>query len=1116
MTNLIQTRISGRYVLQEKLGEGGMGAVYRATDRLTQNAVALKRVTVPSNKLQFTSKPQMGDSDDYRLALAQEFKTLASLRHPYIISVLDYGFDADRQPFLTMELLEDAPTLIEAGRNQPRPQQMSLLVQMLQALAYLHRRGIIHRDLKPDNVLVVNGQVKVLDFGLAVVREHLKETSRDIVGTLAYMAPEVLEGESASEVADLYAVGLMAYELFSGWHPFDTTNLGSLINDIQMRTPDVDTLPLDDKIKLILKQLLVKDPAARPNDAHILITLLAEAIEQPELVAETTAVRESYIQAAKFVGRETEFEKLAQALKEALTGKGSAWLVGGESGVGKSRLLEEVRIQALVEGALVLKGQAVSEGSISYQIWREVLQRLCLEEELSELEAGVLKMLVPDMSRLLGYEVPDAPPLAPNAAYRRLLEVIGKLLRRQSQPLVILLEDLQWAGDESVGLLTHLTHSIDDSALLLLVSYRDDERPHLPAVLPLMESLTLSRLNTDEIATLSESILGPAGRQPELVEFIRQETEGNTFFIVEVVRSLAEDVDRLDQIVHMPLPQTISAEGMQIVIERRLAQAGRETHALLSLAAVAGRQLDLNLLRQLAPAINLDVWLNQCAETRVIEVYEGHWQFAHDKLREAVILNLTGDERVKHHRQIAEAIEQQYATNLSSFYPRLAYYWGQVAKANHDPLLAQKAIDYLQKAGEQAVNDFANQEAIDFFNEALTLLKTLPETQERNQQELVLQIALFAPLAGVKGYGASEVKQAYTRAQELCEEVGEPGQLFVVLYGLWGYNLVRMDLRTTGELAQRCLALAQSSQNRALLLEGHRMMGETAFYRGDFPLGRQHLEQSYTLYDPRQHHAHASVYGQDPKVALLSNGSWNLWLLGYPDQALKWSQEALTLTQEWPHPFSQAFALRAASTLHLFRREGQAAQARAEENIALSIEQGFVMWLTLANILRGWTRVEQGEIEEGILQIRENLTAYRAMGMELDTPYILTLLAKAYGQNGQISTALERLAEALAAVEKTVGHYWEVEVYRLKGELLLQTEAKAEAENCVRQAIKIARQQEARSLELRAVMSLSRIWQQQGKTQKARRMLAEIYDWFTEGFDTADLQEAKVLLEELM
>jgi len=1122
VASLTETRVSGRYILQEKLNEGGMGIVYRAIDRLTQQTIALKRVTVPGKQLEFATRvSSMGKSDDFRLALAQEFKTLASLRHPHIISVLDYGFDTERQPFLTMELLEDAPTLIEAGRTLPYSKRLELLVQVLQALAYLHRRGIIHRDLKPDNVLVVEGQVKVLDFGLAVAREHMSEDEGAVVGTLAYMAPEVLEGEPASEASDMYAVGVMAYEIFAGQHPFDTSSLVNLIQDIHTTEPDIERLKLEEGLKEVIKNLLVKTPLDRYSDARELINRYADVNNRPDLKLQSQAIRESYLEAAEFVGREDEFGQLTGALTAAQTGEGSGWLVGGESGVGKTRLLDEVRTQALVEGALVMEGQAIAEGGAPYHIWREVLRRLCLERELSDLEAGVLKMLVADISRLLGREVSDAPPLAPKAAYKRLLGVLVETLRQeQSQPLVVILEDMQWVGDESVGLLSHLTQYIDDMSILLLASYRDDERPHLPTVLPFMESLTLNRLTAAEIATLSESMLGAAGREPALIEFLQQETEGNTFFIVEVVRNLAEEVGQLDQIAQMRLPQHISAAGMQAIIEHRLEQAGSRAQTLLPVAAVAGRELDLNLLRRLAAEVNVDTWLNRCTEARVLEVYEGQWRFAHDKLRETIISKLPPEEQRGLHRQVAEAIEQHYESDLSPFYPRLANHWRQVvADEAADQALVSKAIDYLHKAAEQAARNFASQEAIAFFKQAITLLSNLPDTPEHVQQELTLQVGLGNVLMATKGFGAAEVKQTYDRARALCQQVEETPQLFPVLYGLFVFYMVRAEHRTARELGEELLDLAQRQQDPSLVV-AHRAVGLPSFLLGELILAQKHAEQIVNLYNRQQHHSLAFRYGQDPGVAGLSFGAYTLWLLGYPEQALEWNEESVSLARAISHPHSLAYTLTLSALLHLMCRDRQAAQEQAEEAIALSTEHGFALWLAWATVGRGRALAEQGRAKEGIDQIHQGLSDSRATGAEMFYPYNLTLLAEVQGKAGQkVEERLTILAEALELVEKTEERYWEAEIYRLKGELLLKDEvgrmSELSPEDNFHKAIGVARQQEGKSLELRATVSLARLWQSQGKGEEARQMLADIYGWFTEGFDTVDLQEAKVLLDEL-
>jgi tetratricopeptide (TPR) repeat protein len=722
------TTIGGRYILQQKLGAGGMGAVFRATDRLTQQTVALKQVTIPAEQLQFASRGTIGQGDSLHLALTREFRTLASLRHPHIISVLDYGFDEQQQPFLTMELLENAPNLIEAGRDQTRPQQIALLVQILQALAYLHQRGIIHRDLKPDNVLVIGGQVKVLDFGLAVAHKHRADQDQAIYGTPAYMAPEVFDGQPVSEASDLYAVGVMAFELFAGRHPFNTTNFATLTMDLLQRVPDTSTLGLDEQQQQILDRLLVKNPTTRFSDAREVINIYAEASNQPDLVIETQAIRESFLQAAHFVGREAEFGQLVEALTTARMGQGSAWLIGGESGVGKSRLLDEFRIQALVDGALVLLGQAISEGARPFRIWQAVLRRLCLEGDLSDQEAGVLKALVSDIGRLLDREVSDAPPLAPQAAYERLLKVVVDVVQRQTKLLLVILEDLQWVGDESLALLARLNEQLSQSSVLLLASYRDDERPRLPEELPRMQCLKLPRLTADNIAALSEAMLGPAGRQPELIDLLQQETEGNAFFIVEVVRALIEEVGQLDQLGQMSLPHSVFAGGMQTMIERRLQSVLPQAYPLLQVAAVTGRQIDANLLRHIDPKANIVGWLASCAEARVLEVQEGRWRFVHDKLREGLLVKLPAAEQKVLHQQVAEAIEQVYGPDLSPLYPRLAYHWRQVVRdgkaASH---LVSKAVDYLQKAGDASAGAYANAEAITFFRQALDLFKQIDE-----------------------------------------------------------------------------------------------------------------------------------------------------------------------------------------------------------------------------------------------------------------------------------------------------------------------------------------------------------------------------------------------------
>ncbi|MBI3330002.1 MAG: hypothetical protein HYZ81_25260 [Nitrospinae bacterium] len=337
------------------------------------------------------------------------------------------------------------------------------------------------------------------------------------------------------------------------------------------------------------------------------------------------------------------------------------------------------------------------------------------------------------------------------------------------------------------------------------------------------------------------------------------------------------------------------------------------------------------------------------------------------------------------------------------------------------------------------------------------------------------------------------------------------------------YYLVRAEHQTAGELAEQLLSLARQQGDSALLLEAHRALGQSLCWRGQVAEAREHLEQAIALYDPQQHRAHAFRYGRDPGADCRAYAAWVLWWLGYPDQGQQRLQEVLPLAQALSHPFSLAMAMVESAIAHLMRREADATQARAEAAIAISAEQGFPLWLAFGPVLRGWALAVQGQDEEGIEQLRQGLAAWRAIGNEFIRPWILAMLAEAYALSGQTEAGLAAVAEALATVEATGERFWEAELHRLRGELLLRHAVGAgfkpapteEAEACFQQALDIARRQGAKTYELRAAVSLSRLWQQQDKREAARQLLAEIYGWFTEGFDTTDLKEARALLDTL-
>ncbi len=755
------TQLGSRYILHDLLGRGGMGAVYLATDRLTGDMVALKHVTTAPADLMFASRGS--DPSNLHLALAQEFKTLASLRHPNIVSVLDYGFDNQRQPYFTMEHVSGARTIVEAAEGKSTVEKVALLAQVLQALLYLHRRNILHRDLKPGNLLVTgDGKVKVLDFGLSLVsRQTVADLTETTAGTIAYMAPELLQGRRAHRGSDLYAVGMIGYEMFAGHFPYNKSNIGVLAVEIMNKA--VDLTCLDSSVRPVVERLLAKDPDERYRRArHVLDDLCNEcgaASLLPQV--ETTELRESFLQAADFVGREAELAQLTGALADAIGGRqGSLWLIGGESGVGKTRLCEELRVRALVEGAQVLRGHAISEGGAPYIAWQGALRHLSLQTTLSDLEASVLKPLVPDIGHLIGREVPDAPEVDPASAQMRFLSTVQDVFERQAQPMTVILEDLHWAG-ESLAVVARLGRSAGQHALLMIGTYRIEEAPDLPARTgldlnaPEVHQLKLERLDEQAMADLSASMLGEeAGRQERIVHLLQRETEGNVFFVIEVLRTLAEEAGQLDRIASMTLPQHVYVEGIEM--RRRLLRVPEAARPLLRVAAVAGRELDLAVLQATdagraaqGEAASLEGWLEVCAEALMLEVGErgaqgDRWRFCHDKLREGLLVAMPAEEKVVVYRQVAEAIEQVHPDDPAQA-ALLAHHWceaGDISKETH----------YTALAGIYALSNGVYKDALPLLEQALAQAEQAGLPIIRRAE---LEVQLSTALLGLGQFDAS-------------------------------------------------------------------------------------------------------------------------------------------------------------------------------------------------------------------------------------------------------------------------------------------------------------------------------------------------------------------------
>jgi predicted ATPase len=538
--------------------------------------------------------------------------------------------------------------------------------------------------------------------------------------------------------------------------------------------------------------------------------------------------------------------------------------------------------------------------------------------------------------------------------------------------------------------------------------------------------------------------------------------------------------------------------------------------AVAQYAAVIGRQFAYELLQAVS---QVDEGMLQHELGRLVEaeiVYQrgvppqATYVFKHALIQDAAYQSLLKSTRQQYHQRIAQVLEAQFPETAEAQPELLAHHFTEAG-------FTEKAVPYWYHAGQSAAKRSAHLEAISHLTTGMELLKTLPETPQCLQREVDMHIALGASLAATKGYATPEVEQTYRYARQLCQRLEDPHQLFPALRGLWNYYANRAELQTAHALGEQLLALAQQAQDPAMLVAAHRALGAILYCLGAVAEAHTNFTQGIALYDPQQYRASVFLHGQDSGVLCCIFAAWALWSLGYPEQGLAQNQEAVTLAQQSAHPFSLGFALCWAAGFHQFRREVRLTQERAEAAMGLALDQGFPLWVAYSSILHAWALAHEGQAEEGIHQLHHGMMSWRATGAEIFRPYWLALLAEVYGTMEHPEAGLTVLAEALTLVDTRGEQWYEAEIYRLKGALPLQqaSDNAIEAESCFHHALEIARNQQAKSFELRTATSLSRLWHQQGKCQEAHDVLAPIYGWFTEGFDTADLQDAKALLDAL-
>jgi tetratricopeptide (TPR) repeat protein len=771
--------------------------------------------------------------------------------------------------------------------------------------------------------------------------------------------------------------------------------------------------------------------------------------------------------------------------------------------------------------------------------------------------------MVPLLASLLSLPHPEGyPPLtvSPQKQKEKTHEALVAWLIAETKyhAVCTIWEDLHWADPSTLEVLNLVVDQAPTTKLYMLLTFRPEftppwgNRSHI-------SHLALSRLRRDQVEAMVEQITGDAALSQEVVQQIVSKTDGVPLFVEELAKTVLESAVPIEDsgfggrsgqpAISLGIPSTLHDALMA-----RLDRLGTAKE-IAQLGATIGREFSYELLHAVSLVSDeaLQHGLKQLVEAELVYqrglVPQAHYLFKHALIQDTAYQSLLKSMRQQYHQQIAQRLEAQFPDTTDTQPELVAHHYTEAG-------LIEQAVPYWHGAGQRAIERSANAEAISHLTKGLELLKALPDTHDRTQQELRLQISLGGSMTATKGWAAPETGAVYARARELCRQVGETPQISPVLWGLCAFYSVRAEYPTALELAKQLLSLAERVQDSALLLEAHYAVGQALNLLGEFPGAREHLDQVIALYEVRQHRSLAFVHGMDPGVMARGVSASVLWMLGYPEQALRYSRDALTLAQELAHPFSLAMALFNAATLHHYRREGQIVQERAEACVNLSTEQGFPYFAALGTVMRGAALAAQGQPEAGIEQIRQGLSIQQRGGAAMARPTFLSMLATAYGEVRQIEEGLSVLTEALAVADKSSGRAGAAEAYRLKGELLLaqesksqnakvksqkseaetspqsltfSTQAEAEAEACFHKAIEVARKQQAKSWELRAMKSLVRLRQRQALNHKSRdtqhetrarldeahSMLSEVYNWFTEGFDTKDLQEAKALLEEL-
>ena len=837
-----------------------------------------------------------------------------------------------------------------------------------------------------------------------------------------------------------------------------------------------------------------------------------------------------------FVGREQEIALLLGRWREAVDGEGQVVLLCGEAGIGKSRVtrrlcdrLAEERYQTIqlqcspyhtntaLYPAITFLRQAA--GLASQDSAQAQLQKLDVLTRESGIEGQDTVSLLADLLSIRGDD--RYPTLNVSSEKRKdmTLEALVHYLQglADRSPVLFIVEDAHWLDPTTLDLMTRIIDRIRQMRVLLLITFRPEFKP-VWAEYSHVTSLTLSRLPRRQSAELVSAMTGGKGLPPEVQQAILAKADGVPLYIEAMTENvlesglLAEGNDSFT--VTGPLKDLPIPDSLHALLMERVDRLGSAKEIVQTGAAI-GREFTYELLQ--ATVEVTDSQLRQALDRFVAsglifqegEIPLATYHFKHALVQDAAYSTLPKKPRRVLHARIAKALERRFAERVNMEPELLAYHYEQAG-------LAGPAVEYWHRAARRGAERSANIEALNHFHRALELLKDLPPGPERNALELELLLARGAPLLSVKGYASDDMEHNYRRAKDLLQEHSGSVHQFRAIWGLWVFHLVRGHLANARGLAENLLALAHREQSSDLLIEAHEALGSTNFFLGRFDEARTHLLTAKSLDDPNQHRSQALRYGQDPGITARILLARTLWILGEVEQVEPLAREAMGMARELEHPFNLVFTLVALSWIYSTLRNAKRTRELTDEAIAVSTQYSFALGLAWATVSQGWALAENGH-EEGLGTLLHGLAATRATGASLNNTFTLALLADIYLRHNRIDEGLATIEEALTLAVTGGELFWHAELLRLKGELLLgQSDPSVQAaEQCLCDALKIAHDQHAKMLELRAATSLARLWRKLNKVDEAKRILNAVYSRFTEGVDNLDLIEAKTVLEQL-